>query len=625
MIIRVIAFLCASLALLFSTFSVAQPSFLSADQAFEFSAQSISDQQAELSWKIAPHYYLYHDQFKVSVKQQPLKLNLPQGQEKNDPTFGKTWVHYDQVRINLDVTPNTRYQVAWQGCSADGLCYPLQRATLETDATGLLPQFNATQHPLLQHQPSNTRLLNASSSATPSTTVLEPDASTLTPHNDVEKSASLNTEKIPSQTPTAFESLNNDQTFLHFLSQDHAILNLGVFFVLGILLAFLPCSLPLIPILSGIIIQRAKGYKAVAIALSFVVSMAAVYALMGIVVAEIGYSFQRWFQSPIIISIFSFLFFALALNLFGLYQLNLPQKLTQKLHHLQNQQKTGTILGASMMGMLSALIVGPCMSAPLAGALLFVSQSQNALWGGIYLFVLGLGIGLPLFVASVFGARLLPKPGIWMDRLKVCFGFLMLMMAVYFIRPMLPTIGYFALIALICSGFALYLFTLLRHQTTTLQRGFTLLFALLALYASYWNIQQSFQTVQIQQHEQSRLKWQKVTTLEELEQALTAAKQQQKPIILDVYADWCVACQPIEREVFPRQDVQTALHDFYRIQLDLSQYHASQDQILKQHEILGPPTLLFLQPSGQEYRDLRLTGTFSAKQLLQHMQNVQSH
>nr|WP_010591423.1 protein-disulfide reductase DsbD [Acinetobacter bereziniae] len=416
---------------------------------------------------------------------------------------------------------------------------------------------------------------------------------------------------------------NDDQSFFKLLSKDSLFLNLLVFFGLGILLAFLPCSLPLIPILSGIIIQRAKGYKAVVIALSFVVSMAVIYAIMGIVVAEIGYSFQRWFQSPWIVSLFAVLFVILALNLFGLYQLNLPQFITNKLSNLQNNQKAGTILGAVVMGALSALIVGPCMSAPLAGALLFVSQTQNAALGGLYLFILGLGIGVPLFIASVFGSKLLPKPGKWMDRIKVSFGFVMLMVALYFIRPMLPSTVYAAIFALLCIALAIYLFIALRDSEKVVNKAILTVIAVLSLFAGLWNIQQGYAAYQIQHSQSEHLVWKKVTTAEQLENALVQAKQQNKPIIIDVYADWCVACQPIEKEVFPRVDVQDALKNFTLIQLDLTEYNASQDIILKQREILGPPTMLFLNHHAEEIRELRFTGTFSAQQLLKQTAQVQ--
>ncbi len=637
--------------------SHANPEFLPPDQAFQLSVESISDQKAQLKWTIAPHYYLYHDQFKVSLNQKSVPLNLPKGHIKEDPTFGKTEVHYEQVSTQINVKPNSEYQVVYQGCSADGLCYPLQRRTISTDADGLFPQSNISNKGLLNQQSKDTLLAQSATSDKTETKQIKEENT----KNTVIKNQNSN-EKLQATTPSINElnqtaasipteqtiaadtrpenkgktsnfsnntdnttslQWNDDQSFFKLLSNDSLLLNLFVFFGLGILLAFLPCSLPLIPILSGIIIKNAKGYKAVVIALSFVISMAVIYAIMGIVVAEIGYSFQRWFQSPWIVSLFAVLFVVLALNLFGLYQLNLPQFITNKLSHLQNSQKAGTILGAVVMGALSALIVGPCMSAPLAGALLFVSQSHSAVLGGLYLFILGLGIGLPLFIASVFGSRLLPKPGKWMDRIKVSFGFIMLMVALYFIRPLLSTTIYTAIFALLCIVLAIYLSNALRDSEKVLNKIILVLIAMISLGAAFWNIQQSYIAYQTQYSQTAHLTWNKVTTAEQLETALMHAKQQGKPIIIDVYADWCVACQPIEKEVFPQLDVQEALKDFTLIQLDLTEYNASQDLILKQREILGPPTMLFLNANAEEIRSLRFTGTFTAQRLIQQTAKVQ--
>ncbi|WP_151779417.1 protein-disulfide reductase DsbD [Acinetobacter bereziniae] len=649
-----------------STFTHANPEFLSPDQAFQFSAESLSENKAQLNWTIAPHYYLYHDQFKVTVNNKAVPFSLPKGHIKDDPTFGKTEVHYESVSTTIQVKPNTQYVVMYQGCSADGLCYPLQRKNIATDADGLLPQNNTASKNMLSSRTNNSLLSqsetapsldknikndsdrakiptsnadNAEKNSTIATTTnvqknINQDQSTeaSVDPNQVLSSSAVITNKSNSSPLNATPSTNDhttslqwndDQSFFKLLSKDSLFLNLLVFFGLGILLAFLPCSLPLIPILSGIIIQRAKGYKAVVIALSFVVSMAVIYAIMGIIVAEIGYSFQRWFQSPWIVSLFAVLFVILALNLFGLYQLNLPQFITNKLSNLQNNQKAGTILGAVVMGALSALIVGPCMSAPLAGALLFVSQTQNAALGGLYLFILGLGIGVPLFIASVFGSKLLPKPGKWMDRIKVSFGFVMLMVALYFIRPTLPSTVYAAIFALLCIALAIYLFIALRDSEKVVNKAILAVIAVLSLFAGLWNIQQGYTAYQIQHSQSEHLVWKKVTTAEQLESALVQAKQQNKPIIIDVYADWCVACQPIEKEVFPRVDVQDALKNFTLIQLDLTEYNVSQDIILKQREILGPPTMLFLNHHAEEIRELRFTGTFSAQQLLKQTAQVQ--
>lgn len=603
----------------------ANQDFLPPEQAFKFQASSLSEKKAELKWDIAPHYYLYHDQFKVSLDQQNLSLNLPKGQEKDDPTFGVTNVHYKQVLTQLDVKPNSQYTVSWQGCSEDGLCYPVQRTTITTDAAGLLPQQN-----------SETKFSNLAALVTQKNTsevVPESEVQTVQEKSNPEISPTLQedglatpaNDKVQGQIQTQSQKAslnddwNNDQFFLNLLSNQSVVFNIILFLGLGILLAFLPCSLPLIPILSGILVQRNKGYKAAIIALTFVLSMALVYGLMGIVVSQIGYGIQRWFQNPVFIGLFALMFIIFALNLFGLYQLSLPQGILQRLDQIQQSQKGGTLLGAGIMGAVSALIVGPCMSAPLAGALLYVSHLEHSLLGGFYLFLLGLGIGIPLFIASVFGAKYLPKPGLWMDRLKFSFGFIMLAMAIYFARPLLPLTFYYAGIALILIAMAVYLLGILRHIVHIPYKAAILVLICGCAVSGIWHINQAIANVKATESE-SLQSWIIVKNQQELNQALAAHAKD--PIVIDVYADWCVACQPIERDVLSRTDVQDALKNVIRIKLDLTQYEAAQDIILKQWQILGPPTVLFLAPNQKEQRNLRLTGTYTAVQLIQNIQKL---
>ncbi|MEB6566169.1 protein-disulfide reductase DsbD [Acinetobacter towneri] len=674
--VRVIAFLILSLCAVWTN---AANEFLAPDQAFKFQATSLSEQTVELKWDVAPHYYLYHDQFKVSQAQKPLSFKLPAGQEKDDPTFGLTRVHYGQVTTQIQVKPNQQYQITWQGCAEDGLCYPIQRQSIQTDADGLLSQHNlgSAKGNLLQQLSQNnqaalnsnsTNINNSQSSTnnqkqekaalnTETTKELKQDqkATVKTPQtegeNAVAEQNATNTNVVidtaedakPSDvvvfensnttdatanstnTETASSSSlnqqwNNDQFFLNLLSGQGLLLNAFIFLGFGVLLAFLPCSLPLIPILSGILVQRNTGYKAAAIAITFVVSMALVYGVMGVVASQIGYSVQRWFQNLVVIAVFAMLFVVFALNLFGLYQLSLPQAVLQRLDRIQQYQKGGTLFSAAVMGVISALIVGPCMSAPLAGALLYVSHLDQAALGGLYLFLLGLGMGIPLLIASVFGAKYLPKPGLWMERLKFSFGFIMLAMALYFARPLLATTWYYVAFAVVLFAFAAYLIAILRHVMHRPHR-FSLL-ALSAVIASsgIWHVNQSIASVNAQVQASQLQNWIKVQTEQELNAALAAYANQN--IVIDVYADWCVACQPIERDVIPRTDAQDALKNVVRIKLDLTEQHPSQDALLKKWQILGPPTMLFLGAQQQEQRDLRLTGTFNAPQLIQNIHQL---
>nr|WP_314914732.1 protein-disulfide reductase DsbD [Acinetobacter harbinensis] len=624
----------------------ANEDFLPPDQAFKFQASSTATDQVELQWTIAPEYYLYHDQFKVSVEQKDLALKLPKGQEKDDPTFGKTEVHYNQVVAQFAVQPNREYSVKWQGCSENGLCYPVQHRSIHTDAEGLLPQQNLakSQSESVFLKPKKAAPASPVASATTADSelnlaltdptllkqppVAKPEGigakqpiQTATSATQVSASAIEQKTVAPSPSTAASfnQELNNDLFFVDLLSNQNIFFNILIFLGLGVLLAFLPCSLPLIPILSGILIQRKKGYKASFIALTFILSMALVYGIMGVIVSQIGFNIQRWFQSPVFISLFALLFIVFALNLFGLYQLALPQKLLQRLDQIQQRQKGGTLLGAGVMGAVSALIVGPCMSAPLAGALLYVSHVEQKFLGGFYLFLLGVGIGIPLFIASVFGAKYLPKPGAWMDRLKFSFGFVMLAMAIYFARPLLPISLYFIAFAAVFLAMAIYLIRVVKHVATLPYKISVLILSALLAGSGLWQLNLAIANVNPVQNSQLQ-PWIIVNNSEQLQAALAAHSTQ--PVIIDVYADWCVACQPIEREVLPSARVQQAIQNVTRIKLDLTQYEPSQDVLLKQLQVLGPPTLLFLQPNQHERRNLRLTGTYTAAQLIENVQQL---
>lgn len=632
----------------------ASADFLPPDQAFSFQAVSTAQDQASFTWRIADGYYLYHDQLKVIENGKALSLQLPRPQQKDDPNFGMTEVHYGQVQATVAMQPNQSYKIEWQGCAESGLCYPVQRTTIHTDGDGLLPESKLSQQSTTQK-----KLLDAvTSSSLPNTAIpVELQAkntetvTVVTPANTAEIKEDENglspssevttlTEPSEASTPELDDALmmqassesvtttnaeqrtkqadwNNDQYFFYLLSTDNIALNLIIFLGLGVLLAFLPCSLPLIPILSSILVQRHRGYRAGMIAGVFVVGMALIYALMGLAVAGLGYNFQRWLQSPIFIGLFAVMFVLFALNLFGIFQLSLPQGVLQRLVQWQQRQKGGTLWGSFIMGMISALIVGPCMSAPLAGALLFVAQLPEPWMGASYLFILGLGVGLPLLIACVFGAQYLPKPGVWMDRLKFTFGFVMLLLAVYFLRPLLPSVVYLTLMGLLFISITVYILWKIRPHIS--QMPTQLLFIVMSLATAIsggWYITQAWSQLSTTQAT-SLVAWQEVRTQAELEQALNKVKGQ--AVLIDVYADWCVACQPIEKEVMPRADVQDGLAHVARIKLDLTEYEVSQDVILKEWQILGPPTLIFLDTEHREQRNLRLTGTFNAAQILSRL------
>ena len=585
---RSVLWLCAVLLAFCSTFLHAQQALLSAEEAFPVQVESVTAQEVQLHWDIPEHYYLYQHKFEVRQGQHVLPLKLPKAEDLHDDNYGQTQVYYQQVQFNVPTQASQTYQVTWQGCAKDRICYPPQTIEFKTDADGLVALQNQFTAPK--------RLLDLNSNNNSAT---------------VENTDALDQTNATSASQTA-----QDQRWSTQLAQRSPIYGLLLFLGLGILLAFTPCSLPMIPILSSLIVRDRRGVKAWMIALVFVCSMAMVYAMLGLVASSAGLNFQRWLQQPSTLIAFSLLFVVFALNLFGLFELRLPHAVVHRLDHWQSMQKGGSLIGAAVMGMISALLVGPCMTAPLAGALLFISQTQNQWQGALLLFTLGFGMGLPLLLASILGAKALPKAGLWMNQIKVLFAFLMLALALYFIRPLLSESwmqGLSLLLGLSFIGYALYRAL---WQQSPLRPLYLVILLLVVPYMLYSQYQQS-QRFFVEQGQQ-QMQWHVAQTAAEFQQILAQAPKD-RAIVIDVYADWCVACQPIEHRILKSAQVQQALSPYTLIKLDLSHYDTSHQQLLNQWDILGPPTYLFLTPQQQEVRGLRLTGAFSEAELLQQL------
>ncbi|ENX35981.1 hypothetical protein F889_00680 [Acinetobacter colistiniresistens] len=586
--------LCGSLAYAQANSSAA---LLSPEQAFAFTVESTQPNQARLHWSIQPNYYLYQHKFEVQQGNQPLALTLPKAVEQYDENYGHSQVYYQQAEFSIPTQASQHYRVTWQGCAKDRICYPPQNIEFQTDADGLVSAQNVSAN-------SKKSFLDVARSSS----ALNAQAAS---NDDVQAE------------PTAQSSNSNnsagmaqDQKWSSALEQHSLAYSILLFLGLGILLAFTPCSLPMLPILTSLIVRDNKGVKAWSIALTFVVSMALVYAVLGLIASAAGLNFQRWLQQPATLIAFSLLFVAFALNLFGLFELKLPQNWVNRLDQMQSNQKGGTLVGASVMGMISALLVGPCMTAPLAGVLLFISQTQSQWQGALLLFTLGFGMGIPLLLASVLGAKALPKAGDWMNQIKVIFAFLMLALSIYFIRPLLPELAIQMLSLILGLAFIIYAVYRLFGQKSKLQWLYAVLLVL-AIPALAFNQYQHIQNLSSVQADKLA-DWHVAQTAAEFQQILAHAPKD-RGIVIDVYADWCVACQPIEHRILKDAEVQQALSGYYLIKLDLSHYDASHQALLAQWDILGPPTYLFLDQQQQEIRSLRLTGAFQKTELLQQL------
>lgn len=581
--------------LLLSCAVQAQAPLLPPDQAFPFTAISSSSQRAELSWEIPENYYIYQHMVEVQQGGQILQLDLPPAEDLYDDNYGQTQVYYQQLQFNIPTQASQTYQVTWQGCAKDRLCYPPQTVEFKTDLSGLV-QYQPTEG-------SSKRLLDLSNSSDQQNTILN------------NNSESVEVSTLDNKDGSSFAA--KDQKWSEQLAESSLGYGLLLFFGLGMLLAFTPCSLPMLPILTSLIVRDRRGMQAWMVALCFVTSMALVYAVLGLIASSAGLNFQRWLQQPATLIAFSLLFVAFALNLFGLFEIKLPQRLVHRLDQVQAMQQGGTLVSASMMGMVSALLVGPCMTAPLAGALLFISQTQSQWQGALLLFTLGFGMGTPLLLASVLGSRILPRAGHWMNQVKVLFAFIMLALALYFIRPLISEAALQWLSLGLGLSFVAYILARLFWKNSGLRWLYIICLATAVPYIIYSQYQHSQRF--FVETSQQQATWHVAATATDFEQLLATVPKGQR-VIIDVYADWCVACQPIEHRVLKSAQVQQALAPYFLIKLDLSHYDVTHQALLNQWEILGPPTYLFLNDQQQEIRGLRLTGAFTEAELLEQIE-----
>lgn len=544
----------------------AQPDFLPVNKAFALSVEPLPSGETRLQWKIADTYYLYQKRFKFDGLDAAHTPVLPQGLEHSDEFFGATEVYRDSVAILIPAGASGQVKVSWQGCADAGLCYPPQSQTVDLGGT----------------------------------------------------------------QPTAASAQAQDQSLAATLQQRSLGWSLLLFFGLGLLLAFTPCSLPMLPILAGLVVgSGATAGRGFAVAGSYVISMALVYAGLGVLAALLGANLQALLQQPWLLGSFAALFVVLALPMFGFFELQLPAGLRDRLENAGRGRKGGSLLGAGILGALSGLLVGPCMTAPLAGALLYIAQSGNAVEGGLVLFVMGLGIGVPLLLLVTVGSRFLPKPGAWMNLMKGLFGFLFLGTALVLVRPVLDEslwVGLWGvlLIVLACS---------LWYQAQAFLRT-RALFSPLSLLAGLWGSlllvgaagggTELWQPLQVYTGNTltgspaSAAHGAFVTIKDpaSLDRELAGAKAEGQWVMLDYYADWCVSCKVMEKQVFAKPQVMDALQGVRLLRLDVTADNVASRELLSRYQVPGPPSFVWIGPNGVERRGQRITGEVNAQTFL---------
>ena len=561
-----------------------KPAFLPVDDAFQFSAAKSENQENVIvNWSIAEGYYLYQEKISVKLNQEEnasfdVATFSISPEDYNDPYFGLMKIFKKPVQAIFKASqPPLKaedvVEIAYQGCT-EGFCYPPE-----------VKEIKVADLPIAQV--ANTEKTSG-------------------------KSTALSTQPKAEQDRLA-ESLFNSK---------YAVFG---FFLLGLGLAFTPCVLPMLPLLSAIVIgqnQRPNMWRAFALSFVYVQGMALTYTLLGLIVAAIGLPFQVALQHPYVMIGLSIIFVLLALSMFGVFTLQLPSSLQTKLSLLSQQQKAGALGGVFLMGMIAGLVASPCTSAPLSGALLYVAQSGDLFTGAITLYLLALGMGVPLILITLFGNKILPKSGMWMETVKKLFGFVMLALPVFLISRILPDEWTPRLWAMLGTAFFIWFaFQMPKNGTGWVFRILFLVAAMISVKPlQTWVWGETSTPSAVENKAVSHVEFKKVKSEAELQQALA---ENNKPLVmLDLYADWCVACKEFEKETFSDPSVQKAFGDMLLLQVDMTKNSEENRALMTKYKVLGLPTILFFNRDGKEIEGSRVNGFMPPVEFLQWIQKI---
>ncbi len=568
------------------------------DQAFMLST-SAENGHIVARWVIADGHYLYRDKIKIIADQQAVTsgdLNQPEGELKHDEFFGDIYVYHHEAEASLPITDiqpgvtTANFKVKYQGCSEiSGICYPPITKDISIDLS-----------------------LISSATAAPTTS---------------------NDSKTPagpvSEQDRIADSLKSGSTWLTIIS----------FFGFGLLLAFTPCVFPMIPILSSIIVgqgDKLSTRNAFTMSLIYVLAMAATYTAAGVVAGIFGENLQAAFQNPWILGSFAGVFLLLSLSMFGFYDLQMPSFIQSRLTEISNKQQGGTYVGVAIMGFLSALIVGPCVAAPLAGALIYIGQTGDAVLGGLALFALSMGMGAPLIAIGTSAGKLLPRAGMWMDAVKAVFGVMLIGVAIWMLERIIPeaiTLALWAILFIVSSIYMGALEGLKAESTgwTKFWKGLGLVlftYGLLLLVGATAGSKDMMQPLKglaastTSTSSTSHIAFQQIKGVDGLNQALTKASAQGKPVMLDFYADWCISCKEMEKYTFNDPAVQSALANTVLLQADVTDNDALDKELYKHFGIIGPPAIIFYDKQGKEVRSHRVVGYMPATQFSNHVKQA---
>ncbi|MCK9635151.1 MAG: protein-disulfide reductase DsbD [Methylobacter tundripaludum] len=559
------------------------------DQAFEFFASVKDDHTLHVNWNIAEGYYLYREKVQLElVNADGVTLgayDIPRGIPKQDEAFGQVEIFHNELGFDLPISRSAQsaqtvtLQAKYQGCADRGVCYPPMSKKIDLN----LP--------------------------------------------------------VAQQLASAPEQLSEQDQIVQSLHKDSFAVTLLSFFGFGLLLSLTPCIFPMIPILSGIIVghgHRITTGRAFLLSLSYVVASALTYTVFGILAALFGGNLQSAFQQPWIIGLFSGIFVALSLSMFGFYHLELPKSLQVKLHNSSEIHRDGSLLGAAIMGSLSSLIVGPCVAAPLAGALIFIGQTGDAVLGGSALFALGLGMGVPLLLLGASAGKLLPKAGNWLNSTKAVFGVIMLAVAVWMLSRILPGNVIMLLWAMLLIFPAVYLSAVdpLPENSSGWRKlwkglGLTMLaYGLLLLIGFSLGNSNPLKPLQglgvnTTQAAEPGIVFERVASAA-LEARINQAAANHQAVMVDFYAAWCISCKEMEAYTFADPRVKQTLKGYVLLQVDVTNNTDDDKALLAKFDLIGPPAILFFGLDAQEKTANRVIGYQDAETFIKSLQRVKS-
>ncbi len=576
-----------------------EPQFLPVDDAFQLRVSMQPNRVILARWEMASGYYLYRHQFDVRLNALDSgamlgEPRIPEGIAKRDEFFGDVEVYYDSIAIQVPVVgalpDGAELHVDYQGCADAGLCYPPETRSFSVSGGALLPKAAAGKG------------------------------------RDLARAG----QESDSSGAVVLQSVGEDRAMANVLQTSSFAVSLALFFIAGIGLAFTPCVFPMVPILSTIIVGEGEGLtktRAVTLSGSYVLGMALTYALVGLLVGLFGaeLNLQATLQSPWVLTSFAVVFVLLSGAMFGFYELALPQSAQQWIDERSPKQGGGRYPSVFVMGALSSLVVSPCISAPLAGALIYLSNTQDGVLGGSALFALGMGMGVPLMIVGGSGGHWLPRAGAWMNTVKGVFGFGLLGVAVWLLERMLPGSVALALWAALLVAGGVYLGALEFVPKQAGQRfaqvvGVMMVFwGVACLFGASAGAADPFKPLaglaaggSSEQRQGREVRWQPVKSTADVEQAMASASG---PVILDLYADWCISCKVMERTVFPEPAVAEKLVQFTLLRADVTANDDQDQMLLKRYGLFGPPSLVFFGEDGSEFEEFRIQGEVDAERL----------